>query len=68
MHLGHQAILRHLRQKANALNLPMAVMLFRTTTARIFYGRQSPARLMRLRDKLHYLAQGGCGRGDRREI
>ena len=25
VHLGHQAILRHLRQKANALNLPMAV-------------------------------------------
>ena len=23
VHLGHQAILRHLRQKANELNLPM---------------------------------------------
>ena len=41
VHLGHQAILRHLRQKANALNLPMAVDAFRATTARIFYGRQS---------------------------
>ena len=25
VHLGHQAILRHLRQKANALNLPIAL-------------------------------------------
>ena len=41
VHLGHQAILRHLRQKANALNLPMAVMLFSAATARIFYGQQS---------------------------
>ena len=45
VHLGHQAILRHLRQKANALNLPMAVMLFEPQPREYFYGRQSPCAL-----------------------
>ena len=54
VHLGHQAILRHLRQKANALNLPMAVMLFEPQPREYFMGDKAPARLMRLRDKLHY--------------
>ena len=55
VHLGHQAILRHLRQKANALNLPMAVMLFEPQPREYFMGDKAPARLMRLRDKLLYL-------------
>ena len=59
VHLGHQAILRHLRQKANALNLPMAVMLFEPQPREYFMGDRAPARLMRLRDKLHYLADAG---------
>jgi len=59
VHLGHQAILRHLRQKANALNLPMVVMLFEPQPREYFMGDKAPARLMRLRDKLHYLAQAG---------
>ena len=59
VHLGHQAILRHLRQKANVLNLPMAVMLFEPQPREYFMGDKAPARLMRLRDKLHYLAQAG---------
>ena len=50
VHLGHQAILRHLRQKANALNLPMAVMLFEPQPREYFMGDKAPARLMRLRD------------------
>lgn len=37
VHLGHQAILRHLRQKANALNLPMAVMLLSRNRANILW-------------------------------
>ena len=51
--------MRHLRQKANALNLPMAVMLFEPQPREYFMGDKAPARLMRLRDKLHYLAQAG---------
>ncbi|HDX1088061.1 bifunctional riboflavin kinase/FAD synthetase [Pasteurella multocida] len=57
VHLGHQAILRHLRQKADALNLPVVVMLFEPQPREYFTGEAIPARLMRLRDKLHYLAQ-----------
>lgn len=59
VHLGHQAILRHLRQKADELNLPMAVMLFEPQPREYFLGEKAPARLMRLRDKLHYLKQAG---------
>ena len=59
VHLGHQAILRHLRQKADELNLPMAVMLFEPQPREYFLGEKAPARLMRLRDKLHYLKRAG---------
>lgn len=57
VHLGHQAILKHLRQKADALNLPVVVMLFEPQPREYFTGEAVPARLMRLRDKLHYLAK-----------
>lgn len=57
VHLGHQAVLRHLRQKADELNLPMAVLLFEPQSREYFMGEQAPARLMRLRDKLYYLQQ-----------
>ena len=59
VHLGHQAVLRHLREKADELHLPMAVMLFEPQPSEFFQGEQAPARLMRLRDKLNYLQQ--CG-------
>ncbi|OOF57329.1 bifunctional riboflavin kinase/FAD synthetase [Rodentibacter myodis] len=55
VHLGHQAILRHLRQKADELHLPMVVLLFEPQPREYFMGENAPARLMRLRDKLHYL-------------
>lgn len=57
VHLGHQAVLRHLRQKADELNLPMAVLLFEPQPREYFMGENAPARLMRLRDKLYYLQQ-----------
>ncbi|MDG2946957.1 bifunctional riboflavin kinase/FAD synthetase [Bisgaard Taxon 10/6] len=59
VHLGHQAVLRHLREKANSLNLPMVVMLFEPQPREYFQGERAPARLMRLRDKLHYLNEAG---------
>ena len=55
VHLGHQAVLRHLRQKADELNLPMAVLLFESQPREYFMGENAPARLMRLRDKIYYL-------------
>ena len=59
VHLGHQAVLRHLRAKANELNLPMIVMLFKPQPSEYFLHEQAPARLMRLRDKLTALAEIG---------
>ena len=59
VHLGHQAVLRHLRAKADALGLPMVVMLFEPQPSEYFLAQKAPARLMRLRDKLYYLAQAG---------
>ncbi|WP_314817310.1 bifunctional riboflavin kinase/FAD synthetase [Aggregatibacter segnis] len=59
VHLGHQAILRHLRTKADELHLPMVVMLFEPQPREYFFAENAPARLMRLRDKLRYLKQAG---------
>ena len=59
VHLGHQAILRHLRTKADELHLPMVVMLFEPQPREYFCAENVPARLMRLRDKLRYLKQAG---------
>lgn len=64
VHLGHQAVLCHLREKADELKLPMTVMLFEPQPSEYFSAlkrqeTQAPARLMRLRDKLYYLAQAG---------
>lgn len=59
VHLGHQAVLKHLREKADSLNLPMVVMLFEPQPREYFQGNQAPARLMRLRDKLQALSQLG---------
>ncbi len=59
VHLGHQRILAHLRDKARALNLPTVVMLFEPQPQEYFLKDQAPARLMRLRDKVHKLAENG---------
>ncbi|KMK51417.1 FMN adenylyltransferase [[Actinobacillus] muris] len=63
VHLGHQQILQRLLQKAAELGLPSVVMIFEPQP-REFFAQQyqphtAPARLMRLRDKWHYLTQAG---------
>lgn len=57
VHLGHQMILHHLKTQAKKHNLPVVVMLFEPQPREYFNAQQAPARLMRLRDKLHYLKQ-----------
>ncbi|MCW9732600.1 bifunctional riboflavin kinase/FAD synthetase [Avibacterium sp. 20-15] len=59
VHLGHQAVLRHLREKATSLSLPMVVMLFEPQPSEYFMADNAPPRLMRLRDKLSALAELG---------
>lgn len=57
VHLGHQGVLNHLKKQAKKLNLPVVVMVFEPQPSEYFMGENAPARLMRLRDKLHYLQQ-----------
>ncbi|HBI22332.1 MAG TPA: bifunctional riboflavin kinase/FAD synthetase [Legionella sp.] len=59
VHRGHQALLALLRKKADALNLPLLVILFEPQAGEYFKQEQAPARLYRLRDKLNALRQ--CG-------
>lgn len=63
VHLGHQQILKRLLEKANALRLPSVVMIFEPQPREFFAKKQdkltAPARLMRLRDKIHALQEIG---------
>ncbi|MCK3655443.1 bifunctional riboflavin kinase/FMN adenylyltransferase [Pasteurellaceae bacterium Macca] len=63
VHLGHQQIINGLLEKAKSSGLPSVVMIFEPQP-REFFAKQhqtveAPARLMRLRDKFHYLAKLG---------
>ena len=57
VHLGHQAMLRHLRQQADTLGCKMAVMVFEPHPREFFTPEAAPARLCNLREKLEQLAQ-----------
>ena len=52
VHLGHQAIINKLAQKAIKLNLPVVVMIFEPQPMEYFSQNNAPARLMRLREKV----------------
>ncbi|MEA2079975.1 MAG: riboflavin biosynthesis protein RibF, partial [Pseudomonadota bacterium] len=55
LHRGHQAVLRHLHQRAAEQQLATTVMTFEPTAQEYFSPRTAPARLQRLRDKLALL-------------
>lgn len=66
VHLGHQNILVRLCDQALERGLPSVVMLFEPQPREFFAKKMqsqtacnAPARLMRLRDKLKYLAEAG---------
>ena len=52
VHLGHQAVLGRLAEKAAALGLPSVVMIFEPQPQEFFSPQKAPARLNRLREKL----------------
>lgn len=52
VHLGHQAVIGQLAERAAELRLPALVMLFEPQPQEYFRPDQAPARLMRLREKL----------------
>jgi riboflavin kinase/FMN adenylyltransferase len=62
VHLGHQAILRQLRQSAEAQGVPSVVIVFEPQPHEFFSGQQAPARLMRLREKVQALFAAGVDR------
>ena len=55
VHLGHQAIIDHLQNKARELNCPAGVMSFEPLPHEFFTHEQSSARLNRLREKFNAL-------------
>lgn len=59
VHLGHQAMLRQLRARADALGVPAAVLTFEPHPREVFAPDQAPARLTSLREKLALLE--ACG-------
>lgn len=62
VHLGHQAILRQVREQANLLSLSSVAMIFEPQPHEFFAGERAPARLMRLRDKVLALLAEGINR------
>lgn len=52
VHLGHQAVIGQLAEKAQELKLPTLVMIFEPQPLEYFRPAQTPARLTRLREKL----------------
>ncbi len=71
VHLGHQAVLGQLAEKAAELGLPTTVVTFEPQPLEYFTGDQAPSRLTRLREKLLALRRFSvvrvlCLRFDRR--
>lgn len=59
VHLGHQAILSQVIDKANKLGATSVVMTFEPQPQEYFSPDSAPARLMRLRDKIEALMEFG---------
>lgn len=55
VHLGHQAVLGQLAEKADELGLPVVVITFEPQPQEYFRPQESPPRLTRLREKIQAL-------------
>lgn len=62
VHLGHQAVLSQVVEKARKLGLPATVMVFEPQPEELFTPEQAPARLSLLRDKYTQLKALGIDR------
>ncbi len=62
VHLGHQAMLKQLREAAQSRGLPTAVIVFEPHPREFFTPQQAPARLTSMREKLELFAALGVGR------
>jgi riboflavin kinase/FMN adenylyltransferase len=57
VHLGHQAVIRQLHEVAAECMLPATVLVFEPQPQEFLAPARAPARLMRLRDKIEWLAR-----------
>ena len=57
VHLGHQNLVKSLKDKANRMNLPLVIVLFEPQPREYFQKDKAPARLSSLREKLDVLRQ-----------
>lgn len=62
VHLGHQALLQKVVSIASEAGLPSLVMVFEPQPNEYFSRERVPARLMRLREKVHALFNAGIDR------
>ncbi len=62
VHLGHQEVFRHLRQKGAEFGLPATVITFEPQPQEFFAPERAPARLTRMREKLLALKEAGIER------
>jgi len=62
VHRGHKALLAELRERGRALGLPTTLITFEPQPREYFRGREVPARLTRLREKLYLLERVGVDR------
>ena len=62
VHLGHQAVINHLREKASELRLPSAVIVFEPLPREYFSPIQAPARIMSFREKFQTMRELGVDR------
>jgi len=62
VHLGHQAVFRHLREQAERFGLPATVVTFEPQPMEFFAPQAAPARLTRMREKLQALKDAGIDR------
>jgi len=62
VHLGHQAVFGHLREKALQFGLPATVITFEPQSQEFFAPEKAPARLTRMREKLHAISNAGIDR------
>ncbi len=62
VHVGHQAILRQVKEASRRLQIPSVVMTFEPQPREFFSAERAPARLMRLREKIDTLSGMGVDR------
>ncbi|MEE9357923.1 bifunctional riboflavin kinase/FAD synthetase [Candidatus Vondammii sp. HM_W22] len=62
VHLGHQAVFYHLRQKAVEFGVSATVITFEPQPLEFFAPERAPARLTRMREKLPSLEDAGIDR------